>query len=81
VGGVRFSRELHLDPVVWRVAFPPEILSQVILETNPAGNLTNSDLKMAAVLIQYMILQQITNMKHKRAGTLLDNTPTISWST
>jgi hypothetical protein len=80
-GWVWFSGELHLDPVVWRVAFPPEISSQVVSDSNPAGSLTNSDLEMAAVLMQYMILQQVTDMTHKRAGTLSDNTPTIAWST
>jgi hypothetical protein len=80
-GGVWFSGELHLDPVVWRVAFPPEIAAQVISDSNPNGTLTNSDLEMAAVLLHYMILQQITDMKHKRSGTFSDNTPTVSWST
>ncbi len=80
-GGVWFSGDLHLDPVVWRVAFPAEIASKVVSNSNPTGSLTNSDLEMAAVLLHYMVLQQITPMKHKRAGTFSDNTPTVSWST
>ncbi len=80
-GGVWFSGDLHLDPVVWRVAFPPEISNQVVSDSNPTGNLTNSDLEMAAVLLHYMVLQERTDMKHKRAGTFSDNTPTVSWST
>jgi hypothetical protein len=80
-GGVWFSGDLHMDPIVWRVEFPPEISSQVVSDSNPTGNLTNSDLEMAAVLLHYMVLQQTTDMKHKRAGTFSDNTPTVSWST
>jgi hypothetical protein len=28
-----------------------------------------------------MVLQQVTTMRHKQAGTFSDNTPTVSWST
>jgi hypothetical protein len=80
-GGVWFSGDLHLDPIVWCVPFPQEISSQVVSNSNPDGNLTNSDLEMAAALLHYMVLQQVTNMRHKRAGTFSDNTPTVSWST
>lgn len=61
---------------------PADILSQVVSNSNPTGNLTNLDLKkMAVVLLHYMVLhQKITNMKHKCAGTFLDNTLTVSWS-
>jgi hypothetical protein len=62
--GVWFSGNLHLDPVVWKIAFPPEISTQVISDSNPTGSLTNSDLEMAAVLLHYMVLQQLVNMKH-----------------
>jgi hypothetical protein len=78
---VWFSGDLHLEPRVWRVAFPSDISSQVISNSNPTGTLTNSDLEMAAVLLHYMVLQQCTPMKHKRAGTFSDNTPTVAWST
>jgi hypothetical protein len=80
-GGVWFSGDLPLEPRVWRVAFPSDISSQVVADSNPTGTLTNSDLEMAAVLLHYMVLQQCTPMKHKRAGTFSDNTPTVAWST
>jgi hypothetical protein len=67
--------------VVWLVAFPPEISSQVILDNNPTGSLVYSDLEMAAVLLHYMVLQQLVDMTHKRARTFSDNTPTVSWPT
>jgi hypothetical protein len=78
---VWFSGDLHLEPRVWRVAFPSDISSQGFSNSNLTGTLTNSDLKMAAVFLHYMVLQQCTPMKHKRAGTFSDNTPTVAWST
>jgi hypothetical protein len=79
-GGVWFSGKLHIAPIVWRVAFGPEIAGQVVSDTNPRGRLTNSDLELAAVLLHYMVLQQQVDMRFKRAGALSDNTPTVAWT-
>jgi hypothetical protein len=79
-GGVWMSGELHIAPIVWRVAFGPDIATQVVSDTNPRGRLTNSDLELAAVLLHYMVLQQEVDMRFKRAGALSDNTPTVAWT-
>jgi hypothetical protein len=76
-----FAGYCDLDLVEWQVAFPPKISSKVVSNSNPTGTLTNLDLEMAAALLQYVVLQQITKMKHKDAGTFSDNMPTISWAT
>jgi hypothetical protein len=57
-GGVWMSGEAGIRPIVWRVHFDHAISSQVILDKNPHGRLTKLDLKMAAVLMHYMILLQ-----------------------
>jgi hypothetical protein len=80
-GGVWFSGERGIEPIVWRVEFENAIACQVVSDDNPHGRLTNSDLEMAAVLLQYMVLQQEEDMQFARAGVLSDNTPTVSWST
>jgi hypothetical protein len=79
-GGVWFSGDLYLRPLVWRVPFPAEIASQVISDTNPHGRLTNSDLEMAAVLLHYMALQQEVDLRFVRTGIWSDNTPTVAWT-
>jgi hypothetical protein len=57
-GGVWLSGELGLaPPIVWRLEFPDSIASQVVLDSNPTGTLTNSDLELAAALLHYMVLQ------------------------
>jgi hypothetical protein len=58
-GGIWMSGEAaSLRPIVWQVNFPHAISSQVVLDKNPRGCLTNLDLELAAVLLQYMILNQ-----------------------
>ena len=57
-GGTWMGGKVGLRPLVWRVPFDLAISSQVVSDKNPRGRLTNSDLEMAAVLMQYMILQQ-----------------------
>jgi hypothetical protein len=80
-GGVWFSGERTIEPLVWRVEFETAIASQVVSDDNPHGRLTNSDLEMAAVLLHYMVLHQEVDMRFARAGALSDNTPTVAWTT
>jgi hypothetical protein len=79
-GGIWMSGEAGIRPIVWRVNFDLAISSQVVSDTNPRGNLTNSDLEMAAVLLHYMVLQQEVDLRYVRAGVFSDNTPTVAWS-
>jgi hypothetical protein len=57
-GGVWFSGKHNLQPIVWPVEFEDAIATQVVSNNNPHGRLTNSDLEMAAVVLQYMVLHQ-----------------------
>jgi hypothetical protein len=79
-GGVWMSGEASLPPIVWRMPFDLAVSSQVVSDKNLHGRLTNSDLEMAAVLMQYMILQQHVDLQYVRAGVFSDNTPTVAWS-
>jgi hypothetical protein len=79
-GGVWLSGNLNLQPIVWRVHFPPAISSQVVSEANPGGQLTNLDLEMAAVLLHYMLLQQEVDIRFIWTGIWSDNTPTVAWT-
>ena len=69
-----------MPPVVWHVAFLPDISHNVVSLSNPAGSITNSDLELAAeVLAVGALLAKAPVIKHQPIGTLCDNTPTISW--
>jgi hypothetical protein len=73
-GGVWFGE--NFEPTVWRVEFP-----QDIVQLYKDGTLTNSDLEMAGVVIQSLILEQLQRMEQTHAVTHSDNTPATSWAT
>ncbi len=79
-GGVWFLLIHIMPPLVWREAFLNDISSEVILEDNPCGCLTNLNLELAAeVMAVGVALTGAPKMKHAPLGTLCDNTPTVSW--
>jgi hypothetical protein len=79
-GGVLFGHTRHLPPTVWTVQFPPDIQARVVSNSNPGGDVTNSDLELAAVILGQMALGQVTSLRHTRCLTFSDNTPTVSWA-
>jgi hypothetical protein len=82
-GGVWFGANLALPPSVWQVQWPSDITNDVVSDANPNGRLTNSDLELAAVVLQEAILE--ARLGPSIAGTQAaigsDNTPTVAWST
>ena len=79
-GGVWFSLECSMPPIVWRTKFPEDIQRQVVSDSNPTGTLTNSDLELAAeVLAVGVLIDHTPSVKRMTVGTLCDNTPTVSW--
>jgi hypothetical protein len=78
--GVWFSLVDNMPPVVWQAAFPHDIASGVVSDSNPEGRLTNSNLELAAkVMAVGIALVVVPKVKHALLGTLCDNTPTVSW--
>jgi hypothetical protein len=70
-----------LAPSLWQVGFPPDITSQVISDKNPAGVLTNSDLKMAGVLYHFLALEQMgVPLRHASVTIGCDNSPAVAWT-
>ncbi len=63
-GGVWFGGEKMLHPVIWRIIFPKSIRDKLISDANPNGTLTNSDLEMAGVLLQAIVLEQVADLHH-----------------
>ena len=67
-----------LDPIVWRVAWPADIVRK--LATYDA--LSTSDAESAGVLLQQMALEvAVAQLRHKKAVAFCDNTPAVSWVT
>jgi len=51
-GGVWMSMDSSYPPAVWRVEWLVDISKRVVSDRNPKRSFTNSDLKMAAILLQ-----------------------------
>ena len=81
-GGVWFSGQCPLPETVWRLQWPRDITAAVISESNPTGTLTNSDLEMAAVVLQLNVLEPLVpTMHHKSTHIHSNNTPSVAWLT
>ena len=50
-GGVLLNLSGSGTSLVWRPPWPPEVIKELISERNPEGNLTNSNLEIAALLL------------------------------
>ena len=81
-GGVWFSGTSQLHPTVWRIKFPPYIIANLVSDKNPNGHITNSDLEMAGLLCQWLVLECISphSLQFATAGMFSDNTPTVAWA-
>ena len=80
-GGIWFGHRCPLQPLVWRVEWPDEIRARLVSWKNPKGTITNSDLELAGLLLQWLALECTTDVHHKHVLAWGDNTPTVSWAT
>jgi hypothetical protein len=59
---------------------PPNITALVISSTNKGGKLTNLDLKMAGLLLLWLMIEHVcTTLREKHVALFSDNSPTVSW--
>ncbi len=81
-GGVWFSGTSTVPETVWRLQWPLDITAAVISESKPTGALTNSDLEMAAVVLQLNVLEPLVpSMHHNSMQIHSNNTPSVAWLT
>ena len=82
VGGVWLCGTKQLKPYVWRMQWPDDITKRLVSFSNPKGDITNSDLEMAGVLLAWLVLEQLApiSLQHSTVGIFCDNTPAVSWS-
>lgn len=50
-GGVWIPGNKAIAPTVWRVQWPKEVVARLVTDANPPGDITNSDLEMAAEVL------------------------------
>ncbi len=62
--------------------WPKDITDNVKSDSNPNGTITNSDLKMAGLLIIFLVMEDIVcNLMEANIALFRNNTPTVSWVT
>ena len=79
MGGVWFM--VHHCPLVWCQPFPPDIILHLVSDSNPTGNLTNSDFETTGVVAHQDILAQEHDIREASISILNDYTPAVSRAT
>ena len=79
-GGVWLSGTKHIKPVVWRVEWLDDIRAALVTQDNPNRTIYVSDLEMAGLLLQYLMLKWPRALRNEHVGAFCDNTPTVSWA-
>jgi len=79
-GGMWFGANKQLPAIVWRISFPDDIQEQICSDSNPLGTLTNSDLEMAGLVCQWLVLECLADLQHCHVAVGCDNTPTVAWA-
>jgi hypothetical protein len=79
-GGVWLSGSKNIRPVVWRLEWPADIQARLVSWSNPHGDLTINDLEMAGLLLQYLVVEQLVDLRHEHVAAWCDNTSTVSWA-
>ena len=66
-------------PTVFRFEWPEDIKRDIVTEHNPDGHITNSDLGMAGLLLLWLIMEDVCDVKSgTHAALFSDNQPTVS---
>jgi hypothetical protein len=81
VGGIIVGENKACVPTVFRMEWPKWVKDEV-LKTNSGqkGNLTNSDLEMAGLLLLFLVMEEVCDLQPgDHIALFSDNSPTVSW--
>jgi len=76
MGGVLFCP--RFAPILWRAPFPTAVQTRLVSFANPHGDLTNSNLEQAGVLVQADVATEQYDLRELTLATLCDNTAAVS---
>ena len=79
-GGVWLAGSKSLHPIVWRLKWPPSIVDMVKDDDNPDGTLTINELEMAGVLLHYLHLEALLDLKDEHVAIWSDNMSAVAWT-
>ncbi len=80
VGGVIVGNTKACTPTLFRFEWPDDIKADLVSKDNLDGRLTNSDLEMAGLLLLWLCMEKVCDLRPGfHVGLLSDNNPTVSW--
>ena len=79
MGGIWLSPDPAFTPILWRMAFPPSVLSRLITAEHPTGTITNSDLELAGQIGTQDILAQQYDCRERTIAVFTDNMAARAW--
>ncbi len=80
LGGVILGENSAIVPTVFRMQWPNDIKTEIVSTENPTGTITNSDLKMAGLLMLWIVMENVCQPLHnKHVALFSDNSPTVHW--
>jgi hypothetical protein len=70
VGGIVIGEQTGIPPTVFCLPWPEDIRNTLVSTSNPGGSLMNSDLKMAALLLLFLIIEAVGGSEGKTHSAL-----------
>ena len=67
------------QPMVWRANFPPDVVANLVIWSNPTGGTTNSDLDMAGSVLNNDDVEKCFNVQEQTVLSRTDNMETMWW--
>ena len=75
LGGIIIGEEKSCIPTVFRLACPEDIK-----ELFHKGEITNSDLEMAGLLMPWLVIEEVySKLRAAHVALFSENSPTIGW--
>ena len=77
MGGTFFTEDG--SAFAWRVPFPSSVTEQLVSFDNPKGQISNSDLELAATIVQDNVIGANEDIQERTVRTFSDNIAAVSW--
>jgi hypothetical protein len=68
-------------PRLWQAKFKADITHDLVSFDNPRGTITNSDLELAAAIVQHHVAAHQFDIRERTIASGSNNTPTVAWQT
>ena len=69
----------RITPFLWRQPFAADVSARLVSFSNPAGTITNSDLKLCGNICHHDVIAQTLDVCKHTIGTLSDNVASVFW--